>query len=196
MSVISVASLLKAAATLVLASAMMMVRSDASTYGKWKLEVINLWLEIPKLLIISSRMWNIGYDLHFLWSTIYLTFGWTSTLVVSPFFREINFRSKCYPWVKHLGPGNWSSPHLIYFRNSSFFNVATKLSTMKFLCILNPNSALPINCMWRCALNVVYRAFYAISFYKSRKINMYALETTSLVFECLLAHRQLWQSCV
>ena len=94
-SVISVASLLKAAATLVLASAMMMVRSDASTYGKWKLEVINLWLEIPKLLIISSRMWNIGYNLHFLWSTIYLTFGWTSTLVVSPFFREINFRAKC-----------------------------------------------------------------------------------------------------
>lgn len=41
-SVISVASLLKAAATLVLASAMMMVRSDASTYDKWKLEVINL----------------------------------------------------------------------------------------------------------------------------------------------------------
>lgn len=101
-----------------------------------------------------------------------------------------------YPWVKHLGPGNWSSPHLIYFRNSRFFNVATKLSTMKFLCVLNPNSALPINCMWRCALNVVYRAFYAISFYKSWKINMYALETTSLVFECLLAHRQLWQSCV
>ena len=40
--VISVASLLKAAATLVLALAMMMVRSDASTYDKWKLEVINL----------------------------------------------------------------------------------------------------------------------------------------------------------
>ena len=31
----------------------------------------------------------------------------------------------------------------------------------------------------------------AISFYKSWKINMYALETTSLVFECSLAHRQL-----
>ena len=41
-SVISVASLLKAAATLVLASAMMMVRSDALTYDKWKLYVINL----------------------------------------------------------------------------------------------------------------------------------------------------------
>ena len=74
-SVISVASLLKAVATLVLASAMMMVRSDASTYDKWKLEVINLWLEILKLLIISSMMLFIGYDLHFLWSTIYLTFG-------------------------------------------------------------------------------------------------------------------------